>query len=108
RAAYEHQLGVESRERVVVGVNRFETDGERTEIPQPDYGSLETAQRAKLQRFRAERDASEVHARLSALRSAAEGNENLMPRIIEAVKAGGTLGEISDAFRTTWGVYRPQ
>ncbi len=108
RAAYQHQLAVESGERVVVGVNRFAEDAERVAIAQPDFGSLEEAQRAKLARFKAARDGSEVHARLAALRSAAEGSENLMPLLVQAVRAGVTLGEISDGFREAWGVYRPR
>ena len=48
-----------------------------------------------------------MRARLEAIREAARGTENLMPRIIDAVKAMVTLGEISDALRAEWGVYRP-
>src|SRR5690606_6163309 len=88
RAAYRHQLEVEGGDRVVVGVNRFTDDAERVVIEQPDFGSLEASQRAKLAAFKAARDDSEVHARLAALREAAGGSENLMPRIVEAVKAG--------------------
>ncbi len=107
RAAYEHQLAVESGERVVVGVNRFEAAGDTAEIPQPDFRALEQSQRAKLAQTRADRDDAEVRARLEALRSAATETDNLMPHIIQAVKARVTLGEISDAFRAEWGVYRP-
>ncbi|HET7275058.1 MAG TPA: methylmalonyl-CoA mutase family protein [Longimicrobiaceae bacterium] len=106
RAAYEHQLAVESGERVVVGVNRFDEAGNATEIDQPDFGALEASQRAKLARVKAARDDSEVRARLEALRSAATGTDNLMPHIIEAVRARVSLGEISDAFREVWGIYR--
>jgi methylmalonyl-CoA mutase, N-terminal domain len=109
RAAYEHQLAVEAGERVVVGVNRFQDAGEKpVELGQPDFGSLEATQRRELAALRQARDASEVRAHLSALREAADGTENLMPRLIEAVKARVTLGEISDAFREAWGTYRPQ
>jgi methylmalonyl-CoA mutase, N-terminal domain len=107
RAAYEHQLGVESGDRVVVGVNRFTQKEGPFDLGQPDFGALERSQRDKLGRFRDARDASEVHARLASLREHAAGSENLMPHLIEAVKAGVTLGEISDAFREVWGAYRP-
>jgi methylmalonyl-CoA mutase, N-terminal domain len=107
RAAYEHQLAVESGDRVVVGVNRFTGKEAPLDLGQPDFGALELSQRDKLARFRDARDADEVHARLSALREHAAGSENLMPHLIDAVKAGVTLGEISDTFREVWGAYRP-
>jgi methylmalonyl-CoA mutase N-terminal domain/subunit len=109
RAAYEHQLQVESGERVVVGVNRFEDPDEGpVQIPQPDYHALAEGQREKLARWKAERDAAPVRERIAALRSAAAGSENVMPAIIAAVKDGVTLGEISDAFREEWGVFQPR
>jgi methylmalonyl-CoA mutase N-terminal domain/subunit len=107
RAAYEHQLSVESGERVVVGVNRYEGGEEETILEQPDYRALEAAQREKLARFRAARDESRVLAHLAGLREAAAGPENLVPRIVAAVADGATVGEVSDAFRAVWGVYRP-
>jgi methylmalonyl-CoA mutase N-terminal domain/subunit len=108
RAAYDHQLGVESGDRIVVGVNRHvEDEPERVEMRQPDFRGLEGSQRAKLERFRASRDGDAASAALRALGEAARGTENVMPRIIDAVKAGATLGEISDAFREVWGTYRP-
>jgi methylmalonyl-CoA mutase, N-terminal domain len=107
RAAYEHQLSVEQKDRVIVGVNRFTAAEESIELGQPDFSALERSQRAKLARIKAERDDAEVGARLQAVREAARGTENLMPCIIDAVKAMATLGEISDALRAEWGVYRP-
>jgi methylmalonyl-CoA mutase, N-terminal domain len=88
-------------------VNRF-TDGRpRQEIDQPDFGGLERGQVERLRKIRADRDDSEVRARLEAIREAARGSDNLMPRLIAAVKARVSLGEISDALREEWGVYRP-
>ncbi|HEV2146380.1 MAG TPA: methylmalonyl-CoA mutase family protein [Longimicrobiaceae bacterium] len=107
RAAYEHQIAVEQGDKTIVGVNRFETAEEPVELGQPDFSALERSQRAQLAAVRAGRDDAEVRARLEAIRSAARGTENLMPRIIDAVKAMCTLGEISDALREEWGVYRP-
>ena len=77
------------------------------DLAQPDFSALEQSQRAQLARIKAERDDAEVRARLEAIRAAARGTENLMPRIIDAVKAMVTLGEISDALRAEWGTYRP-
>jgi methylmalonyl-CoA mutase, N-terminal domain len=107
RAAYAFQKDVESGEQVVVGVNRFTDDRPRQEIEQPDFGGLERGQVERLQKIKAERDDSEVRARIEAIREAARGSENLMPRLIDAVKARVSLGEISDAMRAEWGVYRP-
>jgi methylmalonyl-CoA mutase N-terminal domain/subunit len=107
RAAYEHQVAVERGDRVVVGVNRFQEQEASLDLSQPDFSALEKAQRAQLAAIKAERNTAEVQARLEAVRSAARGTENLMPPIIEAVKAMVSLGEISDALRAEWGVYRP-
>jgi methylmalonyl-CoA mutase, N-terminal domain len=107
RAAYAFQKDVESGDQVVVGVNRFTDDRPRQEIEQPDFGGLERGQVERLRKIKAERDDSDVRARMEAIREAARGSENLMPRLIDAVKARVSLGEISDALRAEWGVYRP-
>jgi methylmalonyl-CoA mutase N-terminal domain/subunit len=107
RAAYEFQIAVESGERVVVGVNRFQSAvPEHVEIAQPDFSALEREQKARLAAVRERRDDAAVQAALEAVRAAARGTENLMPPIIDAVKAMASLGEISDALRAEWGVYR--
>ncbi|HST60302.1 MAG TPA: methylmalonyl-CoA mutase family protein [Longimicrobium sp.] len=107
RAAYEHQIAVERGDKTIVGVNKFQGVEEPFDLGQPDFSALEQSQRATLAKVRAERDDAEVRARLEAIRAAARGTENLMPRIIDAVKAMVTLGEISDALRAEWGTYRP-
>jgi methylmalonyl-CoA mutase N-terminal domain/subunit len=108
RAAYEHQIAVERGDKTLVGVNRFQSEQEEPfDLGQPDFSALEQSQRAQLARLKSARDDAEVRARLEAIREAARGTENLMPRIIDAVKAMVTLGEISDALRAEWGVYRP-
>ncbi|HEX2210869.1 MAG TPA: methylmalonyl-CoA mutase family protein [Longimicrobium sp.] len=108
RAAYEHQIAVERGEKTIVGVNKFASaEPEAIDLGQPDFSALEQSQRAGLARVKAERNDSEVRARLEAVRAAARGTDNLMPRIIDAVKAMATLGEISDALRAEWGTYRP-
>jgi len=107
RAAYEHQLAVESGDRIVVGVNRHQSENARVEPGQPDFRRLEIGQRSRLAKLKASRDDGEVKSRLEAIRSAARGSENLMPPIIEAVRARVTLGEISDSLREVWGRYIP-
>jgi len=104
-ASYRYQREVEKGERVVVGVNRFESADQPIELLQID----ETAgrhQEAKLAALKKRRSASEVARALDALKRAAEGTENTMPRILDAVKAYATLGEICDAFRDVFGTYQ--
>ena len=105
RAAYRAQLEVERGERPVVGVNVHTDPDGPARVGQPDYSTLERAQRQRLAEIKTSRDASTVHAALDRIRSAARSEENLVPTVIEAVKEMVTLGEISDALREVWGVY---
>jgi methylmalonyl-CoA mutase N-terminal domain/subunit len=105
RAAYRFQMEVESGDRPVVGVNVQREDEGPVRIGQPDYSVLEKGQVARLGDFREARDDAEVRARLGAVSEAARGSDNLLPLFIDAVKAGVTLGEISDALRDAWGTY---
>ena len=105
RAAYRHQLEIESGDRTVVGVNAYTEDEGAPAIESPDYSALEAVQREKLAALRARRDAGEVERTLAAVRAAADGSDNLMPPIIDAVKASATLGEIADTLRRAWGTY---
>jgi methylmalonyl-CoA mutase N-terminal domain/subunit len=107
QSAYEIQKAQESGERVVVGVNRFTDDSPPVRIDTPDFSALENRQRARLAEAKRRRDTPAVQRALAAVRSAAAGTDPLMPLIIEAVRARATLGEISDALREVWGVYRP-
>ena len=107
QSAYEMQKAQESGERVVVGVNRFTDDSPPVRIDTPDFSALENRQRARLAEAKRRRDTPAVQRALAAVRSAAAGTDPLMPLIIEAVRARATLGEISDALREVWGVYRP-
>jgi len=108
RTAYEHQLAVESGERVVVGVNRYLDDSPPPDLPRPDFRALEDAQRDRLTTLRATRDPGRVDAALAGIRAAATGAENLIPLIVAAVKVRATLGEISDVLRSVWGTYTPE
>ena len=103
RSAYAHQLAVESGDRQVVGMNVFQEDEGPLRAGQPDYRSLERAQCAQLQELKDRRNADGVRTALHAIRAAARGSDNLLPPIIDAVKALATLGEISDALREEWG-----
>ena len=105
-AAYKFQQSIESKERILVGVNDFQTD-EADSIPLHTIDpALEPSQVASLQRARATRDARKVSDVLVRLEAAARGTENLMPFILEAVEAYASVGEISDAFRRVHGEYR--
>jgi methylmalonyl-CoA mutase N-terminal domain/subunit len=110
RSAYEFQLRVEAGETAIVGVNRFADDAEPPAIPSPDYSALEREQVAKLARFKAARDHRRLSTALEALKTAAGAESDdraLMPRIIDAVRARASVGEISDTLASCWGVYNP-
>jgi methylmalonyl-CoA mutase N-terminal domain/subunit len=92
---------------VVVGVNRFTDDSAPLAIEAPDFSALESRQRASLAEVKRRRDAGAVRSALGAVTAAAAGTTPLLPSIIEAVRNRATLGEISDALRVVWGVYRP-
>jgi methylmalonyl-CoA mutase, N-terminal domain len=102
-AAYRVQREIESGERVVVGVNRFQDDAGASPALQRIDPRREQEQVERVRRLRAERDAGAWAAALERLEAAAGSDENLMPLLIEAVKAQATLGEISDRLRATWG-----
>ena len=105
-SAYRYQRSIESRERIIVGVNEFRMD-EETPIPiHTADPTLEASQIEALSRVRDKRGAGGVHEVLERLEKAARGSENLMPYILEAVEAYATVGEISDAFRKVHGEYR--
>ncbi|HXH21144.1 MAG TPA: methylmalonyl-CoA mutase family protein [Dehalococcoidia bacterium] len=106
-AAVQQQRQIESGERVIVGVNRFR-DGE--EAPKTIFRvntELVTTQLERLARLRAQRDSAAAEAAVRRLAEAARGEDNLMPPILEAVRAYATLGEICGALRRTWGEYVP-
>ena len=105
-AAFRFQPEVDRGERTIVGVNDYVID-ERLAIPilQMDPQGYER-QVARLHRVRSERDAAAVAAALERLRVAAEGTDNLMVPILDAVNAYATLGEITDVFRRVFGEYQ--
>jgi methylmalonyl-CoA mutase N-terminal domain/subunit len=105
-AAYRVQREVEEGERIVVGVNRFRDD----EVHTPDLQRIDpTAERAqvdRIRRLRAARDADAWKSALDRLSQATATSQNLLPPIIDAVKANATLGEISDTLRVAFGEHR--
>jgi methylmalonyl-CoA mutase N-terminal domain/subunit len=108
-AAYAYQKALEHNEQIVVGVNQFvtqESAAERPEILRVDP-AIEQAQREKLARIRAERDANRAQEMMTRLEQAAKTSENLMPLFIAAVEAEVTLGEICGVLRGAWGEYQP-
>jgi len=106
RSAYKFQQELESNQRIVVGVNSFKSAQEHpTELFQPD-SKIESEQVARLHAFKSSRDNSGVQSALSALQKGARGSDNLMPLIVECVRKGATLGEISDGLRLEFGEYR--
>jgi methylmalonyl-CoA mutase N-terminal domain/subunit len=107
RSAWEAQQRQESGSQVVVGVNRFTDDEPAPVVSMPDFSALATRQRARLAEVRARRDADRTARSLEAVRHAAETADPLMPAILDAVRSRATIGEISDALRVVWGVYRP-
>ena len=106
-AAYVYQREEDRKERITVGVNEYCTD-EKLSIPllRVDREG-ERLQIERLNRIRSTRDNREVAARLQDLEQAARGSANLMPYLLEAVKAYATLGEMMGVFREVFGEYRP-
>ncbi len=106
-AAYLYQREVETKDRIIVGVNQFTSGGEMpTDILRVNP-ELEGKAKARLQKLRAERDAAAARQALDRVEAAARDGSNLMPPIIEAVRSWCTLGEISDAMRRVFGDYKP-
>ena len=106
-AAYAYQQDVEAGDEVVVGVNRFRQEGERSRVePFELDAETETSQVERVRQVRARREATEVDRTLREVRQVAAGGGNLMPAIVAAVLAMATVGEISDALRAVFGEHR--
>ncbi|MGH9388612.1 MAG: acyl-CoA mutase large subunit family protein, partial [Vicinamibacteria bacterium] len=107
-SAYRYQKEIESNEREIVGVNAHRSESETpTNILRIDP-ETERDQIARLQRFKAERDAAKARKLLGDVRDAARGKDNLMPPILSAVKGRATLGEIAGVLREEFGTFRDQ
>jgi len=105
-SAYKYQLDIEKEERVVVGLNRFQIEEEKpTNLLRVDP-SVRVAQINRLKELKSERDNGKVNKSLSDLKQGAQGDDNLMPFILDAVKAYATLGEICNVLREVFGEYQ--
>ena len=105
-AAYRFQQRVESGEQKIIGVNAFQSqEAESVPVVKIDP-ELEQRRRDELDELRASRDSAEVEHRLEQLTTAAQGDANLMPLIVDAVESYATLGEVSDALRGVFGEYQ--
>ncbi|MDQ4063540.1 MAG: methylmalonyl-CoA mutase family protein [Actinomycetota bacterium] len=106
-AAYRYQREIEKEERIIVGVNRYETD----EDPEMDLHTVDETirdrQTERLEELRDSRDSSAVEKSLADLKRAAEGTENMLYPMKEALANLATLGEVSDTLREVFGQYRP-
>jgi methylmalonyl-CoA mutase N-terminal domain/subunit len=106
-AAYSYTKSIDDQTRVLVGVNKFTVDNEpEPKITSPIPG-LEQGQVDRLTKYKANRDTALVAAKLEALREVAKGTGNVLHPMKEALRANATLGEVSDALRDVFGVYRP-
>jgi methylmalonyl-CoA mutase N-terminal domain/subunit len=105
-SAYAYQKAIESKEKIIVGVNQFESTS-TTNIPvfQIDE-SIRIQQIEKLKALKTRRDTIKVTACLAAVKAAASGTENIMPSVIEAIENYCTLGEIADVLRGIYGEYQ--
>lgn len=105
--AYEDEKKIKSGEKVMVGVNRFIVDEKERELSLYEMDpEVSKKQIARLQKVRADRDNKQVGVTLEKLRRAAEGRENIMPSLVDAVKAYATIGEITDVLRDIFGSFR--
>jgi methylmalonyl-CoA mutase N-terminal domain/subunit len=106
-SAYRYQREIEKEERIVVGLNRFHVAEEKPKNLLRVDPAVRTSQVDRLKRLRSGRDGKKVETCLAELKHGAESDRNLMPLILEAVKAYATLGEICDVLREVFGEYQP-
>src|SRR5271169_6878645 len=106
-AAYRVTREIDDGERVVVGVNRFTIDGEEPYQPLRGDPDIEAEQAGKLARLKEQRDQTAFGRAIGALKKAAEGTDNVLYPLRDALRADATLGEVCDALREVWGEYQP-
>ena len=107
QSAYEYTKSIDDDERVIVGVNKFLVDDEAEPFVLSVDPQLAVGQLSRLKAFKENRDQEKVQALLEAIRVAARGTDNLLYPMKEALRAHATLGEVSDALRDVYGVYKP-
>ena len=109
RAAYEYQMALSRKRKVLVGVNQFVNEDEKVEIPVLEIDeSVERDQLQNLRQIKQRRDNSAVRSRLEELQKAATGTGNLIPHLLECARLYATVGEISDSLINVFGEYREQ
>jgi methylmalonyl-CoA mutase N-terminal domain/subunit len=106
-AAYQVAREIDEGERVVVGVNKFITDGDEPYEPLRFDPAIEANQAARLAALRESRDSGVVSRAISELKTTAEGTGNVLYPLRDALRADATLGEVCDALRDVWGEYHP-
>jgi methylmalonyl-CoA mutase, N-terminal domain len=107
RSAYRIARQIDAGERVIVGVNRFTHSGDEAYQPLRLDPAIEQQQAERLAKLRADRDGAEVRRRIDDLRRAAGETPNLLYPLRAALRARATVGEVCDALRDVWGVYKP-
>jgi methylmalonyl-CoA mutase N-terminal domain/subunit len=108
RSAYRIALEIDSKERTIVGLNRFRLDIEEPYEPLRVDPQIEREQVARLAALRADRDNDAVTAALDALKTAAAGSDNVLYPMKEALRLRATGGEVAHALRDVWGTYVPR
>ncbi|QFG69121.1 acyl-CoA mutase large subunit family protein [Ornithinimicrobium pratense] len=108
RSAYENAQQIDTGERVVVGQNRYTIDEHEHYEPLRVDPAIEAQQGQRLETLRRERDNAEVERRLDEMRAAAQGSDNVLYPMREALRARATGGEVADALREVWGSYVPR
>jgi methylmalonyl-CoA mutase N-terminal domain/subunit len=105
-SAYQYQKEIETKKRIIVGLNQFQMEEEPLRDILRIKPEVEQYQKEKLARVKKERSNAKVKETLAVLKKAAQGTDNVVPPILEAVKVYATLGEISDTLREVFGEYR--
>src|SRR4030066_1003185 len=105
-SAYQYQKEIETKKKIIVGLNQFQIEEEPLKDILRIKPEVEQYQKEKLAKVKKERDNIKVKETLAVLKKAAQGTDNVVPPILEAVKVYATLGEISDTLREEFGEYR--
>ena len=105
-AAFRYQAEVEQQQRIVVGVNRYQLEDDTAPAILKIDPALEDKQIARVKELKARRDNAAVESALAELKRGAASDTNLMPLIVDAARVDVTMGEMCDAFREVWGIWR--
>ena len=106
KSAYDYQLEIDSKKRIVVGVNKFESNSKTSSKLQKIDKEAVDNQIKRLEKFKRDRNKEAVDKSLKSLTNAIDKNENLVPNIIECVESSATVGEISNILRSKFGEYK--